>query len=140
MSDTGQRIKKLRKELNITADELAQELNVSRSTIFRYENGDIEKVPAAIIEPLAQALHTTPAYLMGWDDDPIDYDNIDDIVVPRDFPGGVKEYIAFLKARDKDAQEEPVTIAAHLDTDDLTQAELDEVKNFIAFVKNKRKQ
>ncbi|MGL6202088.1 MAG: helix-turn-helix domain-containing protein [Lachnospiraceae bacterium] len=118
MSDTGQRIKKLRKELNITADELAQELNVSRSTIFRYENGDIEKVPATIIEPLALALHTTPAYLMGWDDDPTDYDRVDD----------------------KDAKEVPVTTAAHLDIADLTQAEIDEVDNFIAYVRNKRKQ
>ncbi|MBU3876487.1 helix-turn-helix transcriptional regulator [Faecalicatena sp. AGMB00832] len=33
---------------------------------------------------------------------------------------------------------EPVTIAAHLDTEDLTQDELDDVANYIAFIKNKR--
>lgn len=32
----------------------------------------------------------------------------------------------------------PHTIAAHLDTDDLTEAELEDVANYIAFLKNKR--
>ena len=34
------------------------------------EKGDIEKVPGAVLEPLARVLHTTPAYLMGWEDAP----------------------------------------------------------------------
>lgn len=34
---------------------------------------------------------------------------------------------------------EPVTIAAHLDTDDLTQAELDDVARYIEFIRSKRK-
>ena len=35
---------------------------------------------------------------------------------------------------------EPVTIAAHLDTSDLTQAELDDVEKYIQFIRSKRKQ
>ncbi|MBC5689827.1 helix-turn-helix transcriptional regulator [Mediterraneibacter sp. NSJ-55] len=34
--------------------------------------------------------------------------------------------------------EEPVTIAAHLDTSDLTQDELDDVASYIEFIRNKR--
>ncbi len=34
---------------------------------------------------------------------------------------------------------EPITIAAHLDTDELTQDELDDVAQYIEFIKNKRK-
>ncbi len=67
MSLTGQRIKERRKQLEMSADDVASELNVSRSTIFRYENGNIEKVPANILEKLADILKTTPAYLMGWE-------------------------------------------------------------------------
>ena len=69
MSITGQKIKARRKELGMSADEVAAKLGVSRSTIFRYENGHIEKVPANVIERLAEILKTTPTHLMGWDDD-----------------------------------------------------------------------
>jgi transcriptional regulator with XRE-family HTH domain len=69
MSITGQRIKARRKQLKMSADEVAAKLGVSRSTIFRYENGQIEKVPANVLERLAEILKTTPIYLMGWDDD-----------------------------------------------------------------------
>lgn len=64
----GQRIKKRRKEIGINADYLAEKLGVSRSTVFRYESGDIEKMPIDIIKPIAMALHTNPVYLLGWDD------------------------------------------------------------------------
>ncbi len=37
-------------------------------------------------------------------------------------------------------ESEPVTIAAYLDTSDLTQAELDDVAEYIRFIRSKRKQ
>lgn len=73
MSITGERIKERRKQLEMSADDVAAELGVSRSTIFRYENGQIEKVPANVLEKLAVILKTTPAYLMGWQDDCFEY-------------------------------------------------------------------
>ena len=69
MKTTGERIRERRKEINMTADELADILEVSRSTVFRYENGEIEKVPAPIMMKIANALNTTASYLMGWEDD-----------------------------------------------------------------------
>lgn len=69
--DVGKRIKERRKELNISVDELAKRLNKNRTTVYRYENGDIENLPMDILGPLAKALDTTPAYLMGWDSKPI---------------------------------------------------------------------
>ncbi len=65
---TGQRIKSRRKEIGMSAESLAEALGVSPATIYRYENGEIEKVPGDRLEPIANALHTTPAYLMGWAD------------------------------------------------------------------------
>lgn len=67
----GERIKMRRKELGITADDPAARIGVSRSTMFRYEKGDIEKVPGDTLVPIARALLTTPAYLMGWEDSPL---------------------------------------------------------------------
>jgi len=66
---TGERIKLRRKELGISADELAVLIGVSRSTMFRYEKGDIEKLPGDALVPIANALSTTPQYLMGWTGD-----------------------------------------------------------------------
>lgn len=65
--NVGKRIRDRRKELNISVDELAKRLNKNRTTIYRYEKGDIENLPIDILDPLAKALDTTPAYLMGWD-------------------------------------------------------------------------
>lgn len=73
MSITGQRIKERRNQLEMSADDVAARLGVSRSTIFRYENGHIEKVPANVLEKLAGILKTTPAYLMGWQDECAEY-------------------------------------------------------------------
>ena len=64
----GERIKQRRLELGYTANMLAKMLNKNRATIYRYENGDIENMPIDVLEPLAKALNTTPAYLMGWND------------------------------------------------------------------------
>lgn len=65
--DIGKRIKQRRIELGLDVDELAVKIGKSRATIYRYENGDIENMPTTVLEPIAKALETTPAYLMGWE-------------------------------------------------------------------------
>lgn len=62
----GKRIKSLRTKQGMSIDELAVKLGKNRTTIYRYENGDIENLPLEILNPLAEALDTTPAYLIGW--------------------------------------------------------------------------
>lgn len=69
----GQRIKTMRLQQGLSTDELACRLGKNRTTIYRYENGDIENLPLGILDSLANALNTTPAYLMGWDIDNNDY-------------------------------------------------------------------
>lgn len=64
---TGERIKLRRKELGLSAEYLADKLKVSPATIYRYENGAIERLRGDVLEPLSKILHTTPAYLMGWE-------------------------------------------------------------------------
>lgn len=65
---TADRIRERRKEIGISADTLAEKIGVSRSTIFRYESGQIEKMPLNHIEPIAIALNTTAGYLMFGDE------------------------------------------------------------------------
>jgi transcriptional regulator with XRE-family HTH domain len=74
-------MKERRKELKMSADELAKRLGKDRSTIYRYEKGDIENLPLDILEPIAKALETTPQYLMGWEKVQKNNDTIADIVV-----------------------------------------------------------
>ena len=69
---TGQRMKERRKQIGLSAETVASRLSVSPATIYRYENGGIDKVPGDILAPIAEILQTTPAYLMGWEYDPAD--------------------------------------------------------------------
>lgn len=64
----GANIKKRRKQLGINAETLAHKLGVSPTTIYRYENGGIEKVDSAKLVQIADALNTTPGFLMGWEE------------------------------------------------------------------------
>lgn len=67
---TGERMKQRRKEIGFSAEKVAEHLGVSPATIYRYEKGDIEKVPVDSLAELAKILQTTPAYLMGWEEQP----------------------------------------------------------------------
>ena len=65
----GDRIKQCRLILGYSAETVAEKLEISPATMYRYENGDIAKMPARLLDPLARILSTTPAYLMGWSND-----------------------------------------------------------------------
>ena len=65
----GERMKQARLALGYSAEQVASFLNVSPATIYRYENGDISKLPSKFIKPLAEYLCVTPSYLMGWTDE-----------------------------------------------------------------------
>lgn len=60
----GQRIKSLRKAQHLSAEDLASTIGVSPATIYRYESADIANMGIDKIQPLADALHTTPEYLL----------------------------------------------------------------------------
>lgn len=61
----GERIKNIRKSKKISVDYLAKELGVSKTTIYRYEDSTIEKIPIKIFDQLCILLEVTPAELMG---------------------------------------------------------------------------
>jgi len=63
----GERIKQRRLELNLSQDELAKKVGYkSRSSINKIELA--RDLPLKKVEVMANALDTTPSYLMGWTD------------------------------------------------------------------------
>ena len=72
----GQRIRSMRTQQGLSIDDLAYRLGKNRTTVYRYENGDIENLPLGILDSLAEALNTTPAHLMGWESSSTKEENI----------------------------------------------------------------
>lgn len=64
METIGERIKKRRESIGLSVDELAGKLGKDRATVYRYESDAIKNMPITILEPLALALQTTPAYFI----------------------------------------------------------------------------
>jgi len=62
------KIKMLRQQHNLTLEEVGNAVGVGKSTVRKWENGDIANMRRDKIAKLASVLHTTPGYLMGWDD------------------------------------------------------------------------
>jgi len=61
-------IKMYRNRCNLTLEEVANKLGVSKATLQRYESGVISNIPSEKIERLAEIFGITPAQLMGWDE------------------------------------------------------------------------
>ena len=69
MSTVGENILNRRRELGLTQEELAKRMGYkSKSTINKIEMG-INDIPQGKIVKFAEVLSTTPAQLMGWNDD-----------------------------------------------------------------------
>lgn len=68
--DIGAKLKQRRLDEKMSAEELAKRLGVSKTTIYRYEKGEIAKVPTETLEKISKILNTSPAYFMDWSDIP----------------------------------------------------------------------
>ena len=64
----GERLKSLRIQKGLSQVEFADKINVSKQTLYKYENNIITNIPSDKIEASAEILNTTPAFLMGWED------------------------------------------------------------------------
>ena len=66
-NDLAGKIRDLRAKHGLTLEQVAQQVGVGRSTVRKWETGLIANMRRDKIEKLAKALHTTPGYLMGWE-------------------------------------------------------------------------
>jgi transcriptional regulator with XRE-family HTH domain len=65
----SEKIKSRRDNLGLTLQEVGDHIGVSKATVQRYESGEIKNLKLETIEKLAEILKTTPAYLMGWEEE-----------------------------------------------------------------------
>lgn len=103
------RLKEIRKAKGWNQGDLAREMMVSRSTVAMWETGANEP-PMPTLERLAELLETSPAYLLGWTDDPTDYEN-DDLAdvspeIIRMANGDAREARRIQKAMDDSSRKE----------------------------------
>ncbi len=64
--EMGQKIYNLRIQKGLTLEELGDMVGVGKSTVRKWENGMIANMKRDKILKVSEALDTTPAYLMGW--------------------------------------------------------------------------
>ena len=102
----GDRIRKRRKELGMTQEELAKKVGYkSQTTIGHIEDGT-NNVTLPKVEILAKALQTTPGFLMGWDQEEEERQYIEKIIgmikrLDAEDRGRVEERISILLEQDK---------------------------------------
>lgn len=111
-------IRTARLQNKLTQEELGNKIGVKKQTIQKYENGIITNIPSDKVEAIATALGTTPAYLMGWEE----------------------EVQQSPSAREQMLQElDGVQFALYSETQDLTDEQLEDVIKFVRFLKTQGK-
>ncbi len=66
--DMGKKIYNLRTQKGLTLEELGNMVGVGKSTVRKWENGMIANMKRDKILKVSEALGTSPAYLMGWNE------------------------------------------------------------------------
>ena len=109
----GDRVKKCRIEKGLTQNELAAKLGYkSKSSVAHIENG--RDIPRSMVVMLAEALNTTPTYLMGWDDSPDNNTAIDFVQLS----GQEKELVDNFRLLNADGKETALAAVAGFATID----------------------
>ena len=114
--EMGDKIRTRRLGLGLTLEDVGNAVGVGKSTVRKWESGDIKNMRRDKIASLASILQTTPAYLMGWDDAESALSKvgmgIDDIAYEMNIPVEiVKEIIAGNDLNDPVALRKVVRVA-----------------------------
>lgn len=64
----GERIKKIRTEKDMQQIDLAVKCDISKQTLYKYENNIVTNIPLTTITKIAKALNVSEAIIMGWED------------------------------------------------------------------------
>ncbi|WP_253288962.1 helix-turn-helix domain-containing protein [Eubacterium sp. MSJ-13] len=62
------RIKALRKQKNLSQEQLADLLGLQKSAIAKYENGRVINIKRSTIAQMAKIFNCSPSYIMGWNE------------------------------------------------------------------------
>lgn len=105
LSDLSRKIRDLRTQHGLTLEQVAKQVGVGRSTVRKWETGMIANMRRDKIAKLATALHTTPGYLMGWEEEPLPVQH----VIPDDADAVPVNNVVRIAARDGSFQERHLT-------------------------------
>lgn len=85
IKETAKRIRDIRKQKGISAEELAEKIGMNRATYYRYESGDLKNLKFDKIQKIADALDVYPADLVVWEEEKPDLneDELDDELIRR---------------------------------------------------------
>ncbi|MGN0664479.1 MAG: helix-turn-helix domain-containing protein [Negativibacillus sp.] len=86
----GERLLDLRKDAELTQDELAAILRINKHSISSYER-DKSEPPDAIKIEIAKYFGVSVDYLLGLTDNPSPYENKNVLVLPNSLPQKAKE-------------------------------------------------
>lgn len=97
----GERIKKVRNKLGMSQVDFADKINVSKQTLYKYENNIITNIPSDKIEAAARLGNVSPAYLMGWTISDEDIANVFVLHDLEDIIDNIQDFSPYEKAHFK---------------------------------------
>ena len=101
-NDMANKIRELRKAKGLTLEQVGDLVGVGKSTVRKWETGIIANMKRDKISALANALDTTPAYLMGWEEEQKKNDIQADIILRMRTDSNFMSAVESLYKLDKD--------------------------------------
>lgn len=162
MKSTIERIAQRINELEMKDKDFCEAVGISQSTYATWKQRGTEP-KAKYIEDIANVLETTSEYLLGWTDDPYDYESDPDDRLAEcygdvwqgilkknnyDLESSFHEWVTFQEELDEDCLREQaytqqsrrkLRSVARLEDADVTEEEDQEIENFISYLLEKRK-
>ena len=92
----SEKIRTRRHELGLTLENVGNAVGVHKSTVKRWEDGDIRSLKLSALPALCRVLLTDPNYFMDETDDSLLADCAD---LTETEIAQVREYISFIKSR-----------------------------------------
>ena len=120
----GERLKQLRDNISMSQTEAADRIGVSKQTLYKYEKDLITNIPSDIVEKISSLYNTTPAYIMGWEDENGN----------RTFHGQLIDIYVDANAQ-KEREERALTILSQIEA--LDPEEQAELFSFLRFLQTK---
>lgn len=137
MKSIMKRIKERREFLKLSFQQLADLTGMSKSTLQRYETGNIRNIPLDKLEILAKALQTTPEWILGWDREISDMDK----TVLKMYPGfvpGVNTLDKIQPIKKPDIDINSIQYAAYQELEGESDELIEDVLDFIKFRKSQK--
>ncbi|MBQ8922337.1 MAG: helix-turn-helix domain-containing protein [Oscillospiraceae bacterium] len=84
MIDRAERIRQAIKSKGLSYAELEKVTGVSKSALQRYASGETKKIPVDVVENIAAATGVTARFLMGWDEETPQKDELENLMLQHD--------------------------------------------------------